>query len=57
MSAEEVGGVVRTVLAALGGYLVAKGVVDAATVTAVAGAIGTLVVAVWSVWVKRKAAP
>ena len=56
MTPEEVGGVVRTVLAALGGYFVAKGLVDAATVTAVAGAVGTLVVAVWSVKVKRKPA-
>jgi imidazole glycerol phosphate synthase subunit HisF len=51
----EIGGIVRTLVSALGGYLVAKGVVDSETATTVGGALATIIVAVWSVWSKRKA--
>lgn len=54
MSGEQVAGVVRAVVAALGGYLVARGVTDMETVAAVAGAVATLAAAVWSVLSKRK---
>ena len=37
MNSEQVGGVVRAIISALGGYFVGKGITDAATVTAVAG--------------------
>ncbi len=53
MNGEMVGGVVRAVLSAVGGILVAKGVIDAETVASVAGAAAILVTAVWSVLVKR----
>lgn len=56
MTAEEVGGLVRTVLAALGGVAVGRGWVDGGTMTMIAGAVGTLVVAVWSIVQKRRAA-
>lgn len=54
MTSEMVAGIVRAVLAALGGYLVARGVIDAETVAAVAGAAATFAAAAWSVWAKRK---
>ena len=56
MKSEEVGGIVRALAAALGGWLVSQGlVVDSETGMAVAGAITTLVVAFWSIYSKRKA--
>ena len=54
MNAEQFAGVVRAIVAALGGFLVAKGVADAETVAAVAGAAATLAAAVWSVLSKKK---
>lgn len=54
MNSDEVKGIVRTLLATLGGYFVAKGVVDAETVSAVSGAAASVAVAVWSVRSKRK---
>ncbi len=57
MSGDEIGGVVRAVVAFLGGFLVSKGLVDAATLTAVAGALATLAAAAWSVYSKRKVEP
>ena len=52
MTGEQVGGIVRAIMAALGGYLVGQGIVDANTAATIGGAVGTLVVAVWSVWSK-----
>jgi hypothetical protein len=54
MTAEQVWGIVRTILAAGGGYIVAKGWIDNATMTSIIGAIGTLFIAGWSVWSKKK---
>lgn len=56
MNGEQIGGVVRAIISALGGYFVGKGITDAATVTAVAGAFATIAAAVWSVVVKKPAA-
>jgi hypothetical protein len=56
MTAEQLGGIVRAIAAALGGYLVGQGVVDAETATTLAGAVTTIAVAVWSIWAKRNAA-
>lgn len=56
MTAEEIGGLVRTVAAFAGGYFVSKGLIDNATMISIAGALGTLAVAAWSVISKRKAA-
>lgn len=56
MSSVEVGGIVRALAAALGGYLVGQGLVDAETATILGGAVTTIAVALWSVWNKRKAA-
>lgn len=57
MTAEQFAGICRAVVAALGGFLVAKGVTDAATVATVAGAVATIGAAVWSVVSKKKPEP
>ena len=56
MNQEQIGGIVRAVVAALGGYLVGQGIVDQATMVTIGGAIATLVVSVWSVY-SNKAKP
>jgi hypothetical protein len=55
MKTEEIGGIVRAIVSALGGYLVGKGLIDNETAMTLGGAIVPLVVAVWSVVSKRKA--
>jgi len=57
MTAEQVAGIVRAVVAAIGGYLVGKGIADAETIAAVAGAAATIAAAIWSVYSKRKVEP
>ena len=56
MNGTEIGGIVRTIAAAGFGYLAGRGFIDNETATALAGAAGTIAVAVWSVLQKRKAA-
>ena len=56
MSSEELGGVIRTLAAAGFGYLTGHGYIDGATAQALAGAVATIGVAVWSVLAKRRAA-
>lgn len=53
MAKEEVFGVTRTLLAALGGFAAAKGWIDSETAVSLAGALATIIVAVWSVKSKR----
>lgn len=55
MTGEQVWGVIRTVLAAVGGYFATKGMVDGALVEAILGGAGTIFVAVWSVFSKKPA--
>jgi hypothetical protein len=57
MTAEQFAGIVRAIVAAVGGYLVGKGFADAETVAALAGAAATIGAAVWSVLAKKKAEP
>ena len=57
MTGEQIAGIVRALVAAAGGYLVGKGLTDAETVAAVAGAVATIAAAVWSVLSKRKVEP
>ena len=57
MNGEQLGGIVRAIISAVGGYFVGKGIVDSATMTSIAGAVATLAAAVWSVWVKKPEAP
>lgn len=53
MNMDQVGGIIRTILAAGGGYLVSKGYLDNATMLSLVGAIVTIITAGWSVWAKR----
>ena len=53
MTKNELHGVVRTLLAAVGGVAVGKGWVDSETAMSVAGALATIFVTVWSVRSKR----
>lgn len=55
MTAQEISGIVRALVAALGGYLVGQGLVDSETAMTIGGSITTLVVAAWSIYSKRKA--
>ena len=55
VNSTEIGGIVRTLVSARGGYRVAKGARDSETATTVGGSLATIIVAVWSVWSKRKA--
>lgn len=56
MQAEQIWGLLRTILAAAGGVAVGKGWIDEQTLTAVLGGIGTIFVAIWSWRSKKKAA-
>ena len=49
MNSDQIGGILRAILAALGGFVIAKGYTDAATFATVSGAIVALGVALWSV--------
>jgi hypothetical protein len=53
MTKSELYGVVRTLLAAVGGFAAAKGWIDSETAVSLAGALATVAVAVWSVTAKR----
>lgn len=57
MTGEQIAGIARALVAAVGGYLVGKGLTDAETVAAVGGAVATIAAAVWSVLSKRKVEP
>lgn len=48
MTSDQVGGIVRAIISALGGFAIGKGIADAATVTAVGGALATIAMAIWS---------
>jgi hypothetical protein len=53
MKKDQLYGIIRTLAAAGFGYLAGKGLIDGATAEALAGAIATIGVAVWSVWSKK----
>ena len=55
MTSDQIAGVVRALVAAVGGYFVGQGLVDAETVTTIGGAVATLAVAAWSIYAKRQA--
>lgn len=54
MTGQEFAGIVRAILAAIGGYFVGTGVIDGETVAALAGAGATIGAAVWSLREKRR---
>ena len=49
-------GVLRAILAAVGGWMINKGYADSALIEGAIGAILTLVTAIWSIISKKKAA-
>ena len=53
MNKDQLFGIVRTLVAAVAGFLAGKGYLDASMVEGVAGAVATLSVAVWSVVAKK----
>jgi hypothetical protein len=53
---DQILGLVRHILTFGGGFVVAKGLVDEATLTEVVGALMTVIGSVWSVASKNKAA-
>ena len=55
MTGEQVWGVVRTILAAIGGLAVGKGRISNDMLTAILGGGGTIFVAIWSVFAKKSA--
>ena len=55
MKTQEIAGIARAIVSALGGYLVGQGLVDSETVMTIGGAVTTLIVAFWSIYSKRKA--
>ena len=55
MTQDQVGGIVRALVSAAGGYLVGQGLIDAQTMMTIAGGITTVAVAVWSIYSKRPA--
>jgi hypothetical protein len=57
MTGEQIWGVVRTILAAVGGWAVTKGFVTEDLLSAVLGGVGTIFVAAWSFWSKKSETP
>lgn len=53
MTADQIAGIVRAIVSAVGGYFVGRGVVDGETVATVGGALATIATAAWSVWSKK----
>lgn len=53
MTKDQLFGVVRTLAAAIGGFLAGQGFIEAANIEIVAGAVATLAVAAWSVASKK----
>lgn len=53
MTGEQVWGVIRTILAAVGGWVVAKGWISSDLLTAILGGGGTIFIAAWSFLSKK----
>jgi hypothetical protein len=56
MNKEQIFGIIRTAAAFGFGFLAAKGTIDGATAEALAGAVATIGVAVWSIVSKKQPA-
>ena len=55
MTVDQFGGIARALIAALGGYLVGLGILDASTMTTIGGAVVTLAITAWSIYTNRPA--
>lgn len=53
MTSDQITGILRAILTAVGGYLVGKGIVDQATATSLIGAAVTIGGALWSLYSNR----
>jgi len=53
MTADQITGILRAILTAIGGYVVGRGIVDQATANEIIGALLTLVGAGWSIYSNR----
>lgn len=56
MTGEQIGGLVRALIAALGGYAIGQGWADAELVATLGGAAATIAAAVWSFMSKKRVA-
>ena len=56
MSWDQILGILRAVIAAVGGWAVGKGYIDDATATSVGGAIVVIASSAWSVWANTQSA-
>lgn len=56
MTMEQTLGILRHVLTAAGGYLIARGILDETMAAEATGAILTLAGLAWSIWAKRAGA-
>lgn len=54
---ESIKSLIRHILSAAGGYLVARGLVSSEQLPEIVGAVATLVAAGWGIYSKRKPAP
>jgi hypothetical protein len=55
MTSDQISGIIRALVSAIGGYFIGKGVVDADTVSSLGGALATIATAVWSFQSKKGA--
>lgn len=55
MNQDQIGGLVRTLIASVGGYFVGKGLLTSDQVMAIGAAAGPVIAAVWSFVIKRSA--
>lgn len=54
MSQEQVLGMIRHILTTVGGIIVAKGVTDEGTMTAIVGGLVAVAGVVWSIWSNKQ---
>jgi hypothetical protein len=55
MTSDQITGVLRAILAAIGGYFIGKGAISAATFDWLTGGILAIVPILWSMWTNRPA--
>ena len=56
MNSEQISSLVRSILLAVGGFFVGKGIIDASTMTTIVSALVTLGMAAWGIFTKTNTA-
>lgn len=56
MTSDQITGIIRAILAALGGFFIGKGMVSAATFDWLSGGVLSIAPILWSLWTNRPAA-